>query len=52
MLAQRNKEHTDEILGRYQGGFRQGPSTTDHIFTIRQILEKSHEYNISLPVIC
>jgi hypothetical protein len=40
--------YTDENFGEYQGGIRQDHSTTDHIFTIRQILEKSHEYNISL----
>jgi hypothetical protein len=43
ILAQRIKVHTEGILGEYQGGFRQGLSTTDHIFTIRQMLEKSHE---------
>jgi sorting nexin-29 len=48
ILAQRIKVYTDEILGEYQCAFRQGRSTTDHIFTIRQILEKSYEYNISL----
>jgi hypothetical protein len=31
--------HTDEILGKYQDGFTQDCGTTDHIFTIRQILE-------------
>jgi sorting nexin-29 len=48
ILAQRIKVYTEEILGEYQGGFRQGRSTTDHIFITRQILEKSHEY-ISSP---
>jgi hypothetical protein len=40
-------QHT-QILGKYQGGFRQGHSTTDHISAIIQILERPHEYNISL----
>jgi sorting nexin-29 len=40
--------YTDEIIGEYQGGFRKGRSNTDHIFTLRQVLEKAHEYNISL----
>jgi hypothetical protein len=39
--------YTDEIIGEYRGGFRKSRSTTDHIFTLRQILEKEHEYNIS-----
>jgi sorting nexin-29 len=38
ILAQRIKVYTGEILGEYQCAFRQGRSTTDHIFTIRQIL--------------
>jgi hypothetical protein len=42
ILAHHIKVYTDEILGEYQDGFRQGCNTTDHIFTIRQILEKSH----------
>jgi hypothetical protein len=44
ILAQRIKVYTEEI----QCGFRQGQSTTDHVFTIRQILEKLYEYNITL----
>ena len=36
----------DIQLGNYQAGFRRNKSTTDHIFTIRQILEKYREYNI------
>jgi hypothetical protein len=48
ILAQGIKVYTEEILSEYQCGFRQGRSTTNHIFTIRQILEKSYEYNISL----
>jgi hypothetical protein len=27
------------------GGFRRNTSTTDHVFCIRQILEKKREYN-------
>jgi hypothetical protein len=33
-LAQHIKVYNDEILGEYQDTFRQGCSTTDHIFTI------------------
>ena len=35
----------DTQLGDYQAGFRRNKSTSDHIFTIRQILEKYREYN-------
>jgi hypothetical protein len=48
ILAQRIKVYTEEILGEYQCGFSEGQSATDHIFTIRQILQKSYEYNITL----
>jgi sorting nexin-29 len=34
ILAQHIKIYTEEILGEYQCGFRQGRNTTDHIFTI------------------
>ena len=34
-----------EIIGEYQCGFRRNRSTGDHIFSIRQILEKKWEYN-------
>ena len=37
--------HVEEITGDRQGGFRSSMSTTDHIFCIRQILEKKWEYN-------
>ena len=34
-----------EIIGDHQCGFRRNRSTIDHIFCIRQILEKKWEYN-------
>jgi hypothetical protein len=48
ILSKYLKVYTDEIIGEYKGGFRKGRSTTDHVFTLRQILEKAHKYNISL----
>jgi sorting nexin-29 len=48
ILSKYLKVYTDEIIGEYQGGFRKGQSTTENIFTLRQVLEKAHEYNISL----
>ncbi|XP_039297864.1 uncharacterized protein LOC120354582, partial [Nilaparvata lugens] len=48
IIAKRLKPYMDEIIGDYQCGFRPNRSCTDHIFTIRTILEKCYEYNISL----
>jgi len=35
--------YADEFIGDHQCGFRRNSSTTDHIFCIRQILEKKWE---------
>ena len=37
--------YAEEIMGDHQCGFRRNKSTTDHIFCIRQILEKKREHN-------
>jgi hypothetical protein len=37
--------YAEEIIGDHQCGFRRNKSTTDHIFSICQILEKKWEYN-------
>jgi hypothetical protein len=37
--------YAEEIIGDHQCGFRRNRSTIDHIFSIRQILEKKWEYN-------
>ena len=46
VLYGRLKPHTNQIIGQYQCGFREGISTTDQIQTLRQILEKTLEYQI------
>ena len=48
ILLSRLIPYADEIIGDYQCGFRRNRSTTDHIFCIRQILEKKWEYNESV----
>ena len=45
ILLSRLSPYTDEIIGDHQCGFRRNRSTTDHMFCIRQILEKKWEYN-------
>ena len=37
--------YAKEIIGDHQCGFRRNRLTIDHIFYIRQILEKKWEYN-------
>ena len=37
--------YAEEIMEDHQCGFRRNRSTTDHIFCIRQILEKKWEHN-------
>jgi sorting nexin-29 len=48
ILLVRLTPHVNKIIGDYQCGFRRNRSTTDHIFYIRQILEKKWEYNGTL----
>jgi len=45
ILLSRLIPHAEEVTGDHQYGFRRNRSTTDHIFCIRQILEKKWEYN-------
>jgi hypothetical protein len=45
ILLSRLFPYAEEIMGDHQGGFRRNRSTTDHIFCIRQILEKKWEHN-------
>jgi hypothetical protein len=48
VLTNRMKEYAEEILGDQQCGFRANRSTTDQIFTLRQVLEKCYEFGIDL----
>jgi sorting nexin-29 len=48
LLNKRLIENIENKLEDKQMGFRPNRSTTDNIFTVRQIFEKSHEYNIDL----
>jgi len=45
ILLSRLTPYAEEIIGVHQCGFRSNRPTTDHIFCIRQILEKKLEYN-------
>ncbi|GFV20529.1 transposon TX1 uncharacterized 149 kDa protein [Trichonephila clavipes] len=46
LLFARLQPYTDKVIGNYQCGFRPQRSTIDQIHTLRQILEKTKEYNI------
>ena len=46
ILCERLKPYLSSIIGSYQWGFRPGKSTVDQMFTLEQILEKPHEFNI------
>jgi len=43
ILISRLSPYTEEIIGDHQYGFRSNKSTIDHMFCIRQILEKKWE---------
>jgi hypothetical protein len=45
ILLPRLTPYAEEIIGDHQCGFQHNRATTDHIFCIRQILEKKLEYN-------
>jgi hypothetical protein len=45
ILLSKITPYAEEIIGDYQCGFQHNRSTTDHVFCIRQILEKKWEYN-------
>jgi len=48
ILLSRLTPYAEEIIGDHQCGFRSSSSTTDHVFCIRQILEKKWEYSESV----
>jgi len=49
-ILKRLEVYVTDIIGEYQRGFMRGRSTTDHIFTIRQIMKK-YEYGQNLYMV-
>lgn len=47
VLYKRLVPYAEEILGEYQCGFRQQRSTSDQMFSIRQIMEKCKEFSVT-----
>ena len=48
ILYVRLSVYTERIIGRYQCGFRKWKSTTNQIFTLSRIMEKTVEYQIAV----
>jgi len=48
IILNRIKQYSREIIGECQSGFMPGKSTVDQIHTIKQIIEKSHEFDIDV----
>ncbi|GFR69759.1 endonuclease-reverse transcriptase [Elysia marginata] len=48
LMQKRMERILDENQRRDQAGFRKAFSTTDHMHTLSQIIEKSNEYNLQL----
>ena len=50
LLQKRMEEVLDRNQPREQAGFRKHFSTTDHIYTLNQVIEKCNEFNLPLCV--
>lgn len=48
VVLERLKPYVERRIGNYQAGFRKGKSTSDQIFSMRQIAEKAREYGIDI----
>ena len=48
VINNRLKKYTEHIIGEYQAGFRTEKSTTDQIFTVKNLLEKAWEHNVEI----
>ena len=51
IIQRRLKDALDNKIGDYQCGFSRGKSTVDAIHTVKRIIEKAHQYQISLELL-
>jgi len=50
-ILRRIENYANDIVGKYQSGFTRERSTSDHVFTIRQIMENHYEFDKDLHMI-
>ena len=48
IILDRISKEVDHLLRKEQAGFRKGRGCADHIFTLRQIMEQSNEWNSTI----
>jgi len=48
VINNRLEKSTEHIIGEYQAGFRTAKSTTDQIFTVKNLLEKAWDHNVEI----
>jgi len=51
LILERLNPYVEEIVGKYQCGFRRGKSTADHVFSLRQIMSKYYEFGKDLHLV-
>jgi len=51
IILNRITPYTKDIIGDYQCGFMRGKSTIDHIFTVKQLVEKHYEFDNDLHLL-
>ena len=51
IIQHRLNKFAENVLEEYQCGFREGRSTTEQIFVMRQLMEKCSEYNVALHIL-
>lgn len=48
IIRKKLNHYQNQIVGEYQGGFKEGRGTTEQIFILKMIMNKSYEQNLGL----